>query len=151
MTMTDTYNQAEQQFKNYLKINHKRCTVERIEILKCAMSAHGHFDVGGLYAMLEKDLYHVSLATVYNTVDLLFECGLLRRHHFSDGIAKYEFVNGSHTHLVCTMCGKVREVEADAEIKRKYRGFKPQYTSTYVYGVCSNCAHKEKVKNNKLS
>lgn len=152
MTQATTYKQVEQQFQNYLKSNRKRCTAERFKILRCAMSAHGHFDVGGLYASLEKDLYHVSLSTVYNTVELMCDCGLVRRYRFADGTAKYEFVTGNHTHLVCTVCGKVREMKADAEPLRSYRGFKPQYAALYVYGVCSACSRREeKEKKNKLS
>lgn len=143
MTKSDTYRQAEQLFRNSLKTNNKRCTPERIKILRCAMSAHGHFDVGGLYATLEKDSYHVSLATVYNTVELLCGCGLLRRYRFADGIAKYEFVKNNHTHLICTVCGKVREVKSGDEPLRSYRGFKPQYAALYVYGVCSACSRRE--------
>lgn len=98
--------------------------------------------------MLDADGYHVSRATVYNTMEILVDAGLVRRHNFGSTPAQYEKVAGitNHHHLVCTQCGKVREVK-DAEIDRllsskRYTSFHPAYADLYIYGVCSRCARR---------
>ena len=57
------------------------------------------------------DEYRVSLATVYNTLDLLLEAGLLIKHQFDGQPAEYEKSIGTtiHNHAVCTICGHVKE------------------------------------------
>jgi Fur family ferric uptake transcriptional regulator len=103
------------------------------------------------------DGFQVSRATVYNTLDLLIEAGLVRRITLGDGVARYERVMqaNNHHHLICTRCGKVKEMKA-AEVvgellSRKPRSFEPLYYTLYIYGLCSRCAKAEKsaTKENK--
>ena len=62
------------------------------------------------YFTLEADAYHVSRATVYNTIDLLCECGILRKHQFSSHQAQYELA-------LCYIegCGVDQNIELAAE------------------------------------
>lgn len=137
-------------FTRFLETKGLRKTSERYAILDKVWSMKTHFDVETLYNSMEHDAYHVSLATVYNTIDLLMECGLLRKHQFNSQPAQYEVADGSHFHLVCTQCGKVKEVEANEVItqvmSRRYVAFTPAYMSTYLYGLCSTCVRQNKKK-----
>lgn len=142
-------------FTRFLESKGLRKTPERFAILDRVWSMRVHFDIETLYNAMEHDAYHVSLATIYNTIDLLLECGLLRKHQFNSQPAQYELALGSHFHLVCTQCGKVKEVEAKEIISqvmsRRYSAFSPAYFSAYVYGLCSSCTrqNKKKLKTNK--
>lgn len=159
MTERDSHSEALDIFTRFLESKRLRKTSERFAILEKIFSIPMHFDVEGLYKALESDGYHVSLATVYNTVELLCECSLLRRHQFGSRQAQYELVFGNHIHLVCTQCGKIKEVrneELTASLtQRKYPYFTPDYFSAYVYGLCSSCirqnrkAEREKGKTGK--
>ena len=146
----DSLKNAVDTFTHYLESKGLRKTSERYAILEKVWSMKMHFDVETLYNMMESDAYHVSLATVYNTIDLLMECGLLRKHQFNSQPAQYEVALGSHFHLVCTQCGKVKEVEANEIISqvmaRRYTAFTPAYMSTYLYGLCSACVRQNKKK-----
>lgn len=146
----DSLKNAVDTFTHYLESKGLRKTSERYAILEKVWSMKMHFDVETLYNMMERDAYHVSLATVYNTIDLLMECGLLRKHQFNSQPAQYEVALGSHFHLVCTQCGKVKEVEANEIISqvmsRRYTAFTPAYMSTYLYGLCSACVRHNKKK-----
>lgn len=146
----DSLKNALNTFTQYLESKGLRKTSERFAILEKVWSMQVHFDVETLYNELERDAYHVSRATVYNTIDLLMECGLLRKHQFNSQPAQYEVALGSHFHLVCTQCGKVKEVEANEIISqvvsRRYTAFTPEYMSTYLYGLCSACVRKNKKK-----
>ena len=139
----------------YLMQHRLRRTPERYAILDKVFSLSEHFFVDTLRRMLDADGYHVSRATVYNTMDILVDAGLVRRHNFGSTPAQYEKVAGitNHHHLVCTQCGKVREVK-DAEIdrllaSRRYSAFHPAYADLYIYGVCSRCARKPKLSARK--
>ena len=146
----DSQKNAVETFTRFLESKGLRKTSERFAILEKVWSMQVHFDVETLYNELERDAYHVSRATVYNTIDLLMECGLLRKHQFNSQPAQYEVALGSHFHLVCTQCGKVKEVEADEVISqvmsRRYTAFTPAYVSAYLYGLCSSCIRQNKKK-----
>ena len=91
-----------------------------------------------------------SLVEVYNTVNLLCECGILRKLQFGDQQAQYEKLlsKANHHHLICTECGKIKDVK-DPEFvlymnSKKYNAFTISYFSFYVYGICNNCLRRLK-------
>ena len=98
-------------FTVYLEKKELRKTNERYAILEEIYSLPGHFDVEGLYMKMKDQEIRVSRATVYNTLDILVECGLVSKHQFGQNQAQYEKSYGSrqHDHLICTDCQK--EVE----------------------------------------
>lgn len=151
MTSHSSYQEAVSRFSDYLKAHGKRCTTERFRILKCIYNETKHFDAHKLYADLEKESFHVSLATIYNTLEVLCECGLLRRHRFDNVNSEYELAQSSHIHLVCNICGKVCEVDgSEMQISLEKvcgGGFQPAYYTTYVYGVCEDCKNHEHSNN----
>ncbi len=139
---------SKQKLVTYLKARKMRQTPERFAILERVMSMTSHFSVEKFHSLLENEGFHVSKATVYNTLHVFLEAGIVRRHTF-EGTAEYEKVEtGSHNHhhLVCTQCGRIKEVR-DSEIaaviaRHRYTGFEPAYFSLYVYGLCSRCRRK---------
>lgn len=114
------------------------------------MALSSHFSVEDFHRQLEAEgSFHVSKATVYNTLQVLLEAGIVRRHNF-EGPAEYERIDldgHNHLHLVCTRCGSVSEApddELDETISRlRYTGFVPSYFSLYVYGLCAKCRRKK--------
>jgi len=153
MTSEELLKKAENDFTRFLELHRLRKTPERFAILRKAFSYQGHFTAEGLHADLEASTYHVSLATIYNTIRLLSECEIIRSHQFGDGQTQYEISIGNHLHLICTQCGRIREVEDKRLlaplVDKRYRLFKATYISAYVYGICANCARQNK-KENKI-
>ncbi len=145
---------AQNAFTQYLQQKRLRKTPERYAILDKVFDTVEHFSVESLYASLEGEAFHVSKATVYNTVQLLIECGLVRRHQFDNKSAQYERVPGvgNHHHLICTQCGKIKEVKDPELIKvlngKRYPTFTTDYFVLYVYGVCSRCAKRNRKNKN---
>ena len=88
--------------------------------------------------------FHVSRATLYNTLNLFMALRLVIRHRFQ-GSTKYEacYDNNSHCHQICTMCGKVTEVKSSEIItaveNMPTKRFRKDGFTLYVYGVCSTC------------
>ncbi len=134
------------QLTDFLQKRHLRKTPERYAILSKAVELSAHFDVDQLYNALECEGYHVSRATVYNTLELLCEAGILNRHLFAPNQARYEVARGSHLHLICRRCGKITEIDdpelTERLVKQHYPEFTPEYSSSSVYGLCDDCRTK---------
>ncbi len=138
-------------FDQYLRSNHKRRTAERFAILECILNVQGHFSAEELGEMMKGQGYPVSTATVYSTLELLVECGLVVRQRFSDKGNLYERVLTSavtHHHLICTVCGKIKEIRdqsmSDLIECRNFVGFTPSYYSLNIYGICASCSRQRK-------
>ena len=138
-------------FDEFLRSNRKRRTVERFAILERVGNTTGHFSAESLFEIMQNDGYHVSPTTVYSTLELLVECGLVKRHRFNNKASIYERASGSasnHHHLICSMCGKIKEMrDSDIDTIIKNKRF-PAFTQTSfalnIYGICSTCTRKQR-------
>ncbi len=136
-------------FSDFIKSKKMRQTPERFAILDKALEQKVHFDIDELYKDIEAD-YHVSRSTVYNTIELLCECGIFRKHYLNENQAAYELSEDKHLHLICLKCGAVKEIH-DEKVSEylstlKFRGFHPTFSSTNIYGLCSSCSRKKNSK-----
>ncbi|MDE6308724.1 MAG: transcriptional repressor [Muribaculaceae bacterium] len=137
----------------YLNTQKMRRTPERFAILDKALDMPDHFTIDSLWEALTADNYLVSRATVYSTLKLLCESCIVRRHNFEGRVSCYEKAitpTVNHQHLICTECGKVREVR-DPELmrlleSRRYSTFHPGYFAIYAYGICNRCAKRRRKK-----
>lgn len=134
----------------YLKTQGKlRATPERFAILDEVLQTQGHFDAESLYYRLITGGVKVSKATVYNTLELLQNCGLVSRYRFAENTSRYEkaFGRPHHHHLICLECGDIIEFVSDKleRIQNEVCGekdFKAQSTTLQIFGSCSRCRKK---------
>lgn len=132
---------------NYLEMSNHRKTPERYAILDAAYAIDGHFSLNQLSERLEKNNFRVSRATLYNTMRLFLELRLVTRHRLQDG-TKYEacYNHDDHCHQICTVCGKVTEIEAHEISKAientRLKRFRKDGFTLYIYGICSACQAK---------
>ena len=99
-----------------------RMTEQRRVIARVLSSADDHPDVEELYRRASAIDPHISIATVYRTVRLFEEAGILERHEFGDGRSRYEAASESHhDHLIDVETGKVIEFVDDEleELQRR--------------------------------
>lgn len=111
MTKNKNNDQVKDVFTNYLTHKNHRKTPERFSILNEIYSLEEHFDVDSLYEKMNKKNYRVSRATIYNTIELLLESGLVRKHQFGDSFSQYEksYFNNQHDHVIIKDTGEVKE------------------------------------------
>ena len=134
-------------FRAYIKAEGLRKTPERETIIEEIFSIHDHFDVDELFLRLRNKRKRISKASLYRTIPLLIESGLIREVYFEDGHLHYEPIYGHkhHCHLRCTTCGKIIEFTDAAAAKiqerigKKY-GFVVTTHRFELLGYCPQCA-----------
>ena len=107
-----------------------------------------HLSAEEVHRLLQDKEKQVGLATVYRTLDLLVELGLLHKHHFGDGRSRYESVQKTtehhHHHLLCMNCQEILEVKEDLLHHLEKRiaeehDFKVIDHQLQFFGYCSRC------------
>lgn len=140
-------------FSAYLEKKALRKTNERFSILEEIYSRTDHFDAEALFHDLKKKRLNVSRATVYNTLDLLVHCDLIRRHQFGKNLAQYEKSYGykQHDHIICVDCKKVVEfcdprIQQIKSMMGELLNFKITHHSLNMYGICGSCQIKREME-----
>lgn len=137
-------------FRRYLREHRQPITRQRDLVAQAVFLADDHPSVDGIRRSLKDRGERVGTATVYRTLDLLVESGLVRAHDFGDGFKRYESVpsQAHHEHLICERCGRVVEfqnerLERMLPIIADEHAFQHGRHRIEIYGVCRECRQRE--------
>ena len=136
-----------------------RLTVPRETILDALTKTSKHLSAEDIYMTVHKVYPNIGLTTIYRTLELLVQIGLVLKFDFGDGRARYELAEGPqgarhHHHLICTNCGRVidytefideeKELLSQTEkgLSKKYN-FKITNHLIQFYGLCDKCQNKK--------
>jgi Fur family ferric uptake transcriptional regulator len=133
-------------FTEFLKKKSLKSTRERAALFDEIFSTHRHFDAEDLVIRMRERGTKISRATIYRTLEILHECGLVGRVRLNEEKYRYERLKRGehHDHLVCTSCGKVIEFVDRAIEKRQIavcraHDFAATSHSHQIWGRCSSC------------
>ncbi|MDD4667480.1 MAG: Fur family transcriptional regulator [Candidatus Cloacimonetes bacterium] len=131
-------------FKDFLELRGLKLTRSRKLILDAAFELHEHFDAEKLHSSLKG--LNVSLATVYRTLPLLLDAGLIQLAMRSEGRDRFEHILGHprHVHWICENCKQVFETNLDElvpriEVAAKAQKFEINHINISISGLCWKC------------
>ncbi|MGN6252684.1 MAG: Fur family transcriptional regulator [Marmoricola sp.] len=137
--------QSRPDWQDRLRASGHRLTPQR-ELVLAAVERLQHATPDEVYAEVRRQSEAINLSTVYRTLELLDELGLIRHAHLTDRAPTYHSASGhEHVHLVCRSCKAVisigrEEAEAALGAVVTTRGFEPDYGHLTVFGRCAACA-----------
>jgi len=139
---------AEAAFRAHLRRRGLKYTRERQSILQAVMRNEQHFEADELLWAMRRQNVRVGKATIYRTLPLLVEAGIVREVIYGEKHAHYEHTFGHtpHDHMICRECGQVIEFDSKEVLELigqlcRRRGFQPLYHRFQVSGRCDRCQH----------
>lgn len=121
-----------------------RVTPQRLTVAEVLAERGEHVTAEALFSQVRERQPGVALPTVYATLDLLVELGLIRRLLGESGAVLYDPDLTEHHHLVCSRCGAVTDIEVPVGDDRllaaaRQQGFEPDRAQVVVSGLCPSC------------
>ncbi len=130
-----------------LKQKGLKVTPQRLAILNLLRNTKEHPTAETIYKKLASDFPTMSLATVYKTLEVLKNIGLIQELNVGEGSFRYDANTNSHPHLVCLGCGKVEDLDESVlqnliEEVKKHTDYRLVEQKLYFYGYCPACQKK---------
>lgn len=134
-------------FHEFIKTRGLKSTRQRDEIASWFFNVKGHLSADRIYREIQQTSRGIGFSTVYRTMKLLCEAGLVSERHFRDAEALYENVAEHHDHCICTSCGTIIEFENDRieslqQSVAQAFGFRLVSHKMELYGICADCGRR---------
>ena len=147
-----------ERFRVHLRDHHQPVTRQRELVAQVVFLSEDHLSVEEIIRRLRERAEAVGTATVYRTLELLVESGLVRAHDFGEGFKRYEPMPAQthHEHLICERCGRVVEFQ-NVQLERMLpiiadeHAYQHQRHRVEIYGVCGECRRGELVVGGRVA
>ncbi len=135
----------ETQLAGALRERGQRVTPQRLVIARVMQQLNRHATAEMVFGEVSAQMPGVSLPTVYATLDLLEELGLVHRVATEGGTVVFDPRTENHHHLVCRACGAITDIDAPVQpdallTAARDTGFTPDHAQVTVRGLCRDCA-----------
>lgn len=139
-----------ERFRRYLRDHHQPVTRQRDLVAQVVFLSEEHLSVDEIIRLLKERDEAVGTATVYRTLEVLVESGLVRAHDFGEGFKRYEPMPAQthHEHLICERCGRVVEFQ-NVQLERMLpiiadeHEFLHQRHRVEIHGLCRECRRRD--------
>lgn len=149
--ITKDVKHAREVFHEILRKHGLRFTKQREALLDVVFATHRHFSAEDLHRELERSGHRISIATIYRSISLLVDSGLVQGLDVGNGRVLYEHTldHEHHDHMVCLDCGTITEfVSPEIEALQEKAAAEHRFTVTAhslkLFGYCNNCNRKQR-------
>ena len=144
---TDSPPRDDAELADLLRDRGLRATSQRVVMHRLLRSRNRHVSAEELLSEAGEKLPGVSLPTVYATLELFEQLGIVRRVNGGGGTLLWDTRAEAHGHMICRRCGRIEDMEIPLDLDRATRsaartGFEPDRAEVVVSGLCPNCARK---------
>ena len=146
-TKTHTPPRDDAELAELLRERGLRATSQRVVMHRLLRDHNRHLSAEELLSEASDRLPGVSLPTVYATLELFEQLGIVRRVNGGGGTLLWDTRSDTHHHMICRRCGRVEDMETAIDLERARRsavrsGFQPDRAEVIVSGLCARCAAK---------
>ncbi len=119
-------------------------SIQRLSVLRYIIQHKNHPSVDTIYKALSPEIPTLSKTTIYNTLDQLVEKGIVTALTISDNEVRYDFILSDHPHFLCSVCGKIYDVNSDADFSNGdfVDGHKIDEIQLHYKGTCRGCLNQ---------
>lgn len=139
-----------ERFHRFLRDHRQPLTRQRDLVAELVLGSGEHLSADAIERGLRSRGERIGTATIYRTLDLLVEAGIVKAHDFGEGFRRFEPADGAahHEHLICGRCGKVTEfsnerLERMLPVIADEHGFEHQRHRVEIYGTCRECQGRD--------
>ena len=126
--------------------SHRRSTRQRQAIVEVVRALDDHPTAEHVFFEVRKRLPTISLGTVYRNLNLLAEQGIIAEFSMSENARRYDGNTGRHSHIICTVCGAIRDIwppdgptERIVAFAEAATGYCVERHHVELFGVCPDC------------
>jgi Fur family ferric uptake transcriptional regulator len=139
-----TMNASAEAVLGLLRSRGLRMTPQRRAIVAEIMASEGHISPASVVLRVQQRIPGVNPSTVYRTLGVLEQIGVLSHAHLESGAEYHRFSDGQHVHLTCSSCGtedslSLKEAERLKQLIVRHHGFEPDLTHFAISGLCASC------------
>jgi Fe2+ or Zn2+ uptake regulation protein len=143
-TQTHTPPRDDTELAELLRERGLRATSQRVVMHRLLRERNRHLSAEELLSESSEQLPGVSLPTVYATLELFEQLGIVRRVNGGGGTLLWDTRSDAHHHMICRSCGRIEDMETPLDLERAHRsasrsGFLPDRAEVVVSGRCASC------------
>ena len=127
-----------------------RATPQREHVYSVLLHKRDHPTAEEVFIRVKREMPDISMATVYNCLDALAKCGLIRQIHLDRGATRYCPNMHDHSHFHCDQCGRFFDIEPQGITLTLPKGFLLTHAEISIRGTCPECSTREATPTNDI-